>query len=62
MHKSDNTMMIAAGLTAATAAVAAAGYAATKNSRKMKKVARKVARGAEKAVLDMDRMLGRYYH
>lgn len=62
MHKNDNSMMVAVGLTAATAAVAAAGYAASKNSRTVKKVAKKVARGAERAVLDIDKTLGRYYH
>lgn len=58
-------MMTAAGLTAATMAVAAAGVAATskgKNTRKMKKMAKKVARGAERAVLDLDKMVSRYYH
>lgn len=33
-----------------------------KNTRKMKKMAKKVARGAERAVLDLDKMVGRYYH
>ena len=54
-------MMVAAGVTAATAAVAAAGWAATKNNRKMKKVAKKVAHGAERAVLDLDKAVSRYY-
>ena len=58
------TMMAAAGLTAATMAVAAGVTAGTKgkNTRKMKKMAKKVARGAERAVLDLDKMVGRYYH
>ena len=58
------TMMAAAGLTAATMAVAAGVAAGTKgkNTRKMKKMAKQVARGAERAVLDLDKMVGRYYH
>ena len=62
MHKNSHPMMVAAGVTAATAAVAAVGLAASKNSRKMKKVAKKVAHGAERAVLDLDKAVSRYYH
>ena len=58
MHKNSHPMMVAAGVTAATAAVAAVGLAASKNSRKMKKV----AHGAERAVLDLDKAVSRYYH
>lgn len=61
MHKTENAMMIAAGITAATAAVAAAGYAATQNNRKVKKTAKKVARGAERAILDLDKTIHRYW-
>ena len=58
------TMMAAAGLTAATMAVAAGVAAGSKGktTRKMKKMAKPVARGAERAVLDLDKMVGRYYH
>ncbi len=62
MQMTNHPMMMAAGITAAAAAAAAAGYAANKNSRKMKKVAKKVARGAENAILDLDKTLSRYYH
>lgn len=62
MHKTENTMMIAAGLTAATAAVAAVGYAAAHNQSKVKKMAKKVSRGAERAILDLDKTISRYYH
>ena len=48
------TMMVAGGL-AATAAMTAAGMAAAKNSRKVKKMAKKVGRGAQQAVLDLDK-------
>lgn len=62
MHKSNShPMMVAAGVTAATAAVAAVGMAVTKNNRKAKKVAKKVAHGAQKAVLDLDKAVSRYY-
>lgn len=53
-------MMVAGGL-AATAAMTAAGMAAAKNSRKVKKMAKKVGRGAQQAVLDLDKAIGRYY-
>ena len=45
----------------ATAAMTAAGMAAAKNSRKVKKMAKKVGRGAQQAVLDLDKAIGRYY-
>ena len=61
-QKNDHTMMIAAGITAATAAVAAAGIAAAKNNTKVKRTAKKVARGAERAILDLDKTISRYYH
>ena len=48
------TMMVAGGL-AATAAMTAAGMAA------VKKMAKKVGRGAQQAVLDLDKAIGRYY-
>ena len=35
--------------------------AAAKNSRKVKKMAKKVGRGAQQAVLDLDKAIGRYY-
>lgn len=50
-HTTRTTMMVAGGL-AATAA---------KNSRKVKKMAKKVGRGAQQAVLDLDKAIGRYY-
>lgn len=58
-HTTRTTMMVAGGL-AATAAMTAAGMAA-KNSRKVKKMAKKVGRGAQQAVLDLDKAIGRYY-
>jgi len=59
-HTTRTTMMVAGGL-AATAAMTAAGMAAAKNSRKVKKMAKKVGRGAQQAVLDLDKPIGRYY-
>ena len=60
------TMMAAGAAGAAAAMMVTAGavsMASTgKNGRKMKKVAKKVAKGAEKAVMDLDKMVGRYYH
>ena len=58
------TMMAAAGLTAATMAVAAGVAAGSKgkNTRKMKKMARKGGAGCRARVLDLDKMVGRYYH
>ena len=54
------TMIVAGGLAAATA-MTAAGMAAAKNSRKVKKMAKKVGHGAQQAVLDLDKAIGRYY-
>ena len=48
-HTTRSTMMVAGGL------------AAAKNSRKVKKMAKKVGRGAQQAVLDLDKAIGRYY-
>lgn len=48
---------------AAVATVGAVGAYAAHNKKghsKMKKVAKKVARGAEKAVLDLDKMVSKY--
>ena len=59
-HTTRTTMMVAGGL-AATAAMTAAGMAAAKNSRKVKKMAKKVGRGAQQAVLDRDKANGRSY-
>ena len=59
-HTTRTTMMVAGGL-AAPAAMTAAGMAAAKNSRKVKKMAKKVGRGAQQAVLDLDKAIGRYY-
>lgn len=56
------TMMAAAGLTAATMAVAAGVATNNKKSRKVKKMVKKVTKGAERAVMDLDKMVGRYYH
>lgn len=61
MQKKDQTAKnIAMGLAAASA-VGAGAYLASRNQREVKKMAKKVARGAEKAVLDIDRMASRYF-
>ena len=61
MDKNTSAMVSAAapamlGL-AAVATVGAMGAAMARRRRPAKKMARKVARGAEKAVMQMDRML-----
>lgn len=61
MQKQNSTVRnIAMGLAAASA-VGAGAYLASRNQREVKKMAKKVARGAEKAVLDIDRMASRYF-
>lgn len=62
MQKNEQTVMIAAGVTVATAAAAAMGYAAVRhnqNTHRAKKMARKLAKGTENMVLDLDRVLSR---
>ena len=58
--RTNHTMMIAGGR-AAAAAMTAAGMAAAKNDRKVKKMAKQVGHGARQAVLDLDHALSRYY-
>ena len=61
MHKQNHTAMnVAMGLAAASA-VGAGVYLASQNQREVKKMAKKVARGAEKAVLDIDKMASKYF-
>ena len=61
MHKQNNTAKnIAMGLAAASA-MGAGAYLASRNQREVKKMAKKVARGAEKAVLDLDKMASKYF-
>lgn len=61
MQKKDQTAKnIAMGLAAASA-VGAGAYLASRNQREVKKMAKKVARGDEKAVLDIDRMASKYF-
>ena len=60
MKQAGKAAMMAAGGLAAAAAVTAAGLAA-KNSRTGRRMAKKVGRGAQQAVLDLDRAISRYY-
>ena len=47
---------------AAVSAVGAAGvYLASRNTSQVKRMARKVAKGAERAVMDLDKMVSKYY-
>ncbi len=61
MHKQNNTARNLAMGIAGACAVGAGAYLASRNQREVKKMAKKVARGAEKAVLDIDKMASRYF-
>ena len=55
--KTGLALVLAAALLLALAATAAAVYAATQDKRQMRKTVHKLAKGAEKTLVDLDRMV-----
>lgn len=58
MKPMGQAVAIAAGM----AAGAAVAYTVTHDQNKMRKTVHKMARSAEKALVDLDRMVARYTH
>ena len=56
-HESTSSSGMLLGM-AAGAALGAVGVAATQNQRQLRRTTRKVMKGAENAVLQLDRMVG----
>lgn len=61
MKKQNNAVGAVLGVAAISAVGAAGAYMASRNSSQVKKMAKKVAHGAEKAVLDLDKMVTKYF-
>lgn len=62
MMKESSMIGIAVTAAAGMAVGAAAVYVATQDHRTVRKTIRKLSRGAENALVDMDRALEHYFH
>lgn len=61
MKKNNAAMGAALGLAAVSAVGAAGVYLSGRSSSQVRKMAKKVAKRTEKAVMDLDRMASRYF-
>ena len=57
-HRSSSTGSLLVGMAAGAALGAVGTMAATQNQRQVKRTARKIAKGAEKAICQLDELVG----
>ena len=61
MKKPTSAVNVLLGAAAVSAVGAAGAYLVSRDPRPAKRLAKKAARGAERAVLDLDRVMGKYF-
>ncbi len=61
MKKQTNMMGAVLGVAAVSAVGATGAYLISRDPRGAKRMAKKVAKGAERAVLDLDKRISKYY-